>query len=517
MDKTEQILLRLYTVLVGLYPRQFRQEFEDEMNTVFGEALSAARHRGRWTMLQLCSREYRALPGALMREYGQLRREKEMEMRNNHPLITNRENFDPGGRKKLSTHGRGEIFLAALPFVLILVADVLPKILVEAGLLSWEAPAWEVLNTTLSVLLIATFLLIIILGWHQKWPTWSASWFPFFALVPFGLVSWLLNLLLEKNSATALNLQSIFLYQLIPLMVAVLLYAVTRIDRVRGLLAALPVLYILWSPNMEFVADPIEVSIKIISSILICLAIAFILRRGDWRSGFLVILAVNLVIGFLYSYAGSYHGGTLPFTASGPNIVEVLRSLIPQYLATSAILLGPLFAWMFRQEGLASGRVGKFSYHLVLAGLFLVIIANLAGLMVGLEYSSTTSMLFSKNVLVMEIILGLASYGFGIYLLYKDSRQFGDAYSFAERLLLIVLPLALPIALVLPFFSWRISISRLYGIPLLWKLPHDLAYTLGVIWLLLSVWLITRKREDPTLLASLVDSPEAPSSSIIGV
>ena len=76
---------------------------------------------------------------------------------------------------------------------------------------------------------------------------------------------------------------------------------------------------------------------------------------GDWRAGLYAVLAMNLAVGALFAYAGIYYGGTLPFVAPGPNAVEVARSLIPQYLATSALLLGVLFAWKLRQAGQAGG------------------------------------------------------------------------------------------------------------------------------------------------------------------
>ena len=53
--------------------------------------------------------------------------------------------------------------------------------------------------------------------------------------------------------------------------------------------------------------------------------------------------------------------------------------------------------------------------------------------------------------------------------------------------------MGIPIALVLPFITWRWPVSNLYGIPLLWVLPHAVSLSLGLVWLGLSVWVVTRR------------------------
>ena len=221
---------------------------------------------------------------------------------------------------------------------------------------------------------------------------------------------------------------------------------------------------------------------------------------------------MNLAVGALYAYAGIYHGGTLPSDASGPfgpNPVEVVRSLIPQYLATSAILLGPLFAWRFRQAGLAGGRGGKIAYHLALAGLLLVIVANLAGLMLTMQADSPNSS--AGDPLVPVIILGLGVYLVGVIWLYRYQLFPRTASGLAEGILLPLLPLGIPVMLMMPFITWRWPVSDLYGIPLLWVLPHAVSLSLGLVWLGLSVWVVTRGGETP--IASKVEQIQMSAAS----
>jgi len=87
-------------------------------------------------------------------------------------------------------------------------------------------------------LLLAGFF---ILAWRRRWPAWSAAWIPFFC-VPFlilfvGLLNWL-----TQGQLSFTISQEMVIYVWIPLFIAILLYAVTRGDPRRGLLAALPVL-----------------------------------------------------------------------------------------------------------------------------------------------------------------------------------------------------------------------------------------------------------------------------------
>ena len=401
---------------------------------------------------------------------------------------TNEQGADPLAGKSSPAAGWGEMILAALPFLLILLADVAPKLLVKSGLLAWEGAALRYLNTGLTVLLVGCLLVVFFLAWRRRWPVWSATWIPVFC-VPLLLLSvGMFNLLTQGQISLTIS-QDMLIYVWIPLFIAVLLYLVTRLDPLRGLLAALPVIYMLWNPNMESVPDSIEAAVKLPSLVLICLTILFILRRADWRSGLYAILGMNLVVGALFSYAGTYYGGTLPFTASGPNLVEVARSLLPQYIATGAILLGPLFAWRFRQEGRSAGRGGVIAYHLALAGLLLVIMANLASLSLQMMADRPGS---AGSSMAPLILLGLGLYLVGIVWLYRYRTFPRTASGWAEGILLPLLPLGIPIALMLPFITWRWPVSNLYGIPLLWVLPHTLSLSLGLAWLGLSAWVITR-------------------------
>ena len=72
------LLARTYAALLHLYPHEFREEFGDEMCTVFSEALAETGERSGMALLAVCWREVRDLPIALWQEHALHHREVEM-------------------------------------------------------------------------------------------------------------------------------------------------------------------------------------------------------------------------------------------------------------------------------------------------------------------------------------------------------------------------------------------------------------------------------------------------------
>jgi hypothetical protein len=394
----------------------------------------------------------------------------------------------------------GEAFLAALPYVLILILDTLPKLLVLTGLLTRESVGMRALNITMMILMSGIFLLVLGMAVRRGWPLWSASWYIFFWLLVLLPLGWLFSMGVYGRSDY--RVQDVILYLILPMMIALMLYWVTRTDRLRGLLAALPILYYLWLPNMEqtprhIIPDQVEILIKVTSMVLVTIAVVAMMRIRDWRTAYWIILATILVVGLQFAYVGIYHGGTLPFTAPGPSLVEVVKNFIPQYLAACSILLGPLFARMFRRTGRRSGTVGIIGYHLALLALLLIIAVNLLGLMIG----TSSDMIFSEGGaytrlgwLIYSAVLG---YLVGLVILYWAAWRSSVMPDVIEMVLLAILPMAIPLMFVLPFITSKWPVSQLYGIPALWVIPETMILAAGLIWLLFSSWLVTHKREVP--------------------
>jgi len=73
----DNVLVRLYHLLLRLYPAAFRERLGEEMAGVFAEAVAAARRRGNLAVARLVVRELFSFPGCLLLAYGQSWRQLE--------------------------------------------------------------------------------------------------------------------------------------------------------------------------------------------------------------------------------------------------------------------------------------------------------------------------------------------------------------------------------------------------------------------------------------------------------
>lgn len=494
----EEVLERFHSASLRLYPEEFQREFVPEMKGVFAEALADAHKDGYRAVLNLIMREIKHLPGSWLREHRRAWRDKEADMNTS-------ANDQASGEMvaRATTRGWGEALLAALPYLMFGIFEVLGSVLAEIGVISVENKGMQVLNYAGLVCLAGTLLVTLVVAWRRGWPLWSASWYLFYALPLLWPLIWLISQVFDPFSA--LGQISGFLMGMI--LIAGVLYTITRLDRLRGMLAALPILYLIWLPNLEqtplhIIPFPIRIGVMAASAITVALGVIATVRIRDWRMGFWILLAAILVVGLQYSYVGIYHGGTLPNVAPGPSPVEVGRSFLPQYLAACSILLGPIFARMFRGIGRSSGTAGKVGYHLALLGLLAIILANLVSLWISIgDYFGDTGPVHAA--LASVITIGLAGYAVGLLVLYWSARR-SDAWPDpVEGVLLAILPVAMPLTIILPALPATRPMIPLYGFPAVWALPDAVVLGTGLAWLLLSAWLVTRRRGMPALAAAI--------------
>jgi hypothetical protein len=399
------------------------------------------------------------------------------------------------GESTPSSPTRGEIILVVVPFITLLIIQSIPQLLVLAGVVRWESRSIPVLQVIIGVFVVLLLLGGLLFAWRTNWPRWSATWFIFFCLFCISPLVYLTTLF-EDVSRVADIFSEFVGFILLPLIIALLLYWVTRLDPIKGLLAVLPVVVLIWIPNMEFVPDQIEIPISIVSMVVAAFGAVAILRLGDWRIGlWLVILAAGL-IGLLYSYAGTYHGGSLPYSAPGPNPLEVLKNFIPQFLAMSAIVLGPFLAVSFRGIGRHSGLTGRISYHLALIGMLLVLACALANFFV-LTDSRVQVLRGSAYLLLNELFLfGLLFYLVAVLILGLVYLRQQPIRGWLEYSLLSLLTLFLPAVLMMPvmqpFSTYFDAISSFAWI---YSLPLALIAILGFAWFFLAGWLVTHHNQ----------------------
>ncbi|MBI5033760.1 MAG: hypothetical protein HZB51_24850 [Chloroflexi bacterium] len=106
-------VIQIYAALLQLYPHAFRDEFGEEMQSVFADSIEAAAQRGNAALIGLCLWELCHLPGAILREHWQARRTSTME---NKPRIS-----------------WLELLCAAFPFLLYLAFPIITGLRFGAG------------------------------------------------------------------------------------------------------------------------------------------------------------------------------------------------------------------------------------------------------------------------------------------------------------------------------------------------------------------------------------------------
>ncbi len=141
-----RLIIRIYAVLLHLYPQSFRAEFEQEMQAVFAKAVTEAAGRGGLSLVGLCLREMRDWPGTILREHLQ-RRNEHVSSHTNEPVT-----WKPASRLAL---------LVGLALFLIPVTYGMESLM-----------PFAIIATTI-VTLMAFVLLVSIVGLFKGLPRWS--------------------------------------------------------------------------------------------------------------------------------------------------------------------------------------------------------------------------------------------------------------------------------------------------------------------------------------------------------
>jgi hypothetical protein len=170
-------IVGLYALLLRLYPRGFRAEFGEEMQAIFSDAVAEAARGGVGPLVRVCLREFRDLPGALIREYGS--------------VIRNRDSGLNGLLEEVTMSDADHNLERPASWAATL-AGMLPFLLWGAFLILGEIPREWGVPDSLSRLRFHLWWGMIVLpplgvgiGWVKSFPRWS---YPYVGLVPvFGL------------------------------------------------------------------------------------------------------------------------------------------------------------------------------------------------------------------------------------------------------------------------------------------------------------------------------------------
>jgi hypothetical protein len=162
---------RLYAGILKLYPRDVRDEFADEMKSVFAVAVTEAAQRGAFALAGVCWRELRDLPLVLLREYRFSSSGWEESVR---AMIETPE--DGTFLRDEPTFWReallGMIPLLLLPFIFAIAFSV--------SLLSvaWSLAAAQVgfIVSVIVPLMAFGWMALLIMGWVKGFPRWCFSY-----------------------------------------------------------------------------------------------------------------------------------------------------------------------------------------------------------------------------------------------------------------------------------------------------------------------------------------------------
>jgi hypothetical protein len=381
-----------------------------------------------------------------------------------------------------------DALLAALPHLMValmslsgLLGEALPKV--------WMASGAYVFAT--DIIAAVLILVALILAWRQRWPRWSASLYGYGLAVAVVIGLNVLQVLPGRLWAGA------FLYILSPLALAWLLYRTFQQDSLKGLLALLPVVMVLWSPVLEFVQPTARALVSVGAWLLMALMAATIIRRGNVRLSVWMLLVINLLIGACITYARTYLNSLPPEHAEVPTLERIVNRFSPPLLAVSALVIGLWLVWALWQIGQSGGRTGRLGHRLALAGLLL----NLLGISgAAWWYTSPYDALAFRTIHATGSLMlkGTTYIGFSLYvlgvLLLAVATWRRLAVPKVPFILLLILPAALPLIIAFPLlFDFRaIPTDMPLGLAQLNRVPRGGVYAVDLAWLLLGGWLLTR-------------------------
>jgi hypothetical protein len=315
----------LYAAMLRLYPSDFRTEFAQDMRLDFQEALADASSRGGYAVLGICLRELGDFPATWLRLSGS-------------GLIPEVEPFQEICK---DVPGTWKAALAAgLPHLLFSLSIYLPTATTYAlGLPATGRP------NQVSFWILAG--LVLLLAWIGGWPRWSSSW-----------IGYALVLLLDRIAV--ISPPGLLAYVLVAgwlLLAIILLLKLARRDWLSGLLAMLPIAPMwVWWLGMEPFGSLLGKAMLFTSiGLVVCLAVALIVRSGRWQTAVLLLLAVILAAGMPVSDNGKVYSPLMPERTVYPGwaVYEALGDYLLLLTITAPLWL--LALWRYRRQRRAAG------------------------------------------------------------------------------------------------------------------------------------------------------------------
>jgi hypothetical protein len=305
------LLTSIYRGLTRLYPPRFRQDFAEEMQAVFAQALQDSAAGGSPALTLTFLRELGSLPASLMREHWKWFARYEA-------ALTEIDDRHPGDW--------GSAILAGLPHLLYALAlylpvSILPQLNMPLGWRSGLSFFWLVLALVLAYARL------------RKWPRWSHTW------IGYGLVFLLHQVITYFPGGPLANLTIVTWLSL----VGIILVWLAMRDWLGGLLSVLPItpMFVWWTAMDGIRGDESLVYYAI--GALVSLVVVVIVRVGRWQTAVWLMLAVILAAGLPVSYGTTFFSN-MPYPYQpNPAPWTVARGVLIDYMVM-AVFTAPL--WM---------------------------------------------------------------------------------------------------------------------------------------------------------------------------
>jgi hypothetical protein len=448
-------VMTFFLLSLKLYPRSFLAMFATEIESVFRSGLEEAHKQGM--MLRFVLRELLHLPVSLVGVYI-------LSMRTGEKGQMAVSGVSGGGTTRVPMPGEGwsASFLAGLPHLLMGIFMVSSALIsAEIGINQKTFGYFQV--TICSLILLGVLLFSIYKGWKR----WSASWIAYMFIFAVAILSLVANAITQSLKSNSGWMYGILTLSIL-LMLAYLLYKTACIDRLRGLLAAVPIMALIWVYFQEFVPILPQSLAWAWLFMLAFISSVMMLRTKRFTVALGLAMAVPILGGFPFAYLGVYMGGTLPFSQPGPNLQEVFRQYLPFLAMVLTIALGPQLAIKLRAVGVKSAEAGgKIFYRLALGGLLLGLALTL------LQWAIMTNGIHIQGTVgQVGLIAAAALYLIGFVLLVRaavnSEAQLGNNGITLQLAALFIPLLFVPVVIILaiPMMStylegWLISLAEI--------------------------------------------------------
>jgi hypothetical protein len=333
VSRSNLTAVKIYRLLLSLYPAAFRNEFGGEMQTVFAQVIEDRSREGVTKTLVFCLGEIKDLPRNLYSQHWVETRKEGSPM----TVLSETNRIDQQTAPTIDHNpgSWGAAILAGLPHLLIVLIGV-ASFLHNGGFYQFSQNALAALGISLGLLVA----IILLYAWRQKWPLWSASWYGYSQFILLAISTYVIVELDLNQSWRYTN--ALFLGWIAVWGIGYL-YLFFR-DRLRALLTIFFLIPFLGVMMLEFIPDPIEGWLFVSLALLNALTAATIVRLGSYRVSLGLVVGVNLVAALALAYIGEYMLLDLPTNAPphNPQFLNFL-ALLALYTIVALILIGTPF------------------------------------------------------------------------------------------------------------------------------------------------------------------------------